>query len=82
MINARYRENMEPNYNRLGGKAGIVDVTSRIISAYSWTGAGSNPLNAVSFDFSTFSCSLFMKVLPIIRSISLVRMYDPWSGFL
>ncbi|WP_050184025.1 S-layer protein [Domibacillus robiginosus] len=79
MINARYRENMEPNYKGLGGKAGIVDVTSRIISAYSWTGAGSNPLNAVSFDFQPSVAAFYEG--SSYNPKHLISAYDPWSGF-
>ncbi len=79
MINARYRENMEPNYNGLGGKAGIVDVTSRIISAYSWTGAGSNPLHAVSFDFQPSVAAFYEG--SAYNPKHLISAYDPWSGF-
>ena len=79
MINARYRENMEPNYNGLGGKAGIIDVTSRIISVYSWTGAGNNPLNAVSFDFQPSVAAFYEG--SSYNPKHLISAYDPWSGF-
>ncbi|MDQ0902082.1 MULTISPECIES: S-layer protein [unclassified Paenibacillus] len=79
MINARYRENMEPNYKGLGGKAGIIDVTSRIISVYSWTGAGSNPLNAVSFDFQPSVAAFYEG--SSYNPKHLISAYDPWSGF-
>ncbi len=79
MINARYRENMEPNYQGLGGKAGIIDVTSRIISVYSWTGAGSNPLNAVSFDFQPSVAAFYEG--SSYNPKHLISAYDPWSGF-
>ncbi|WP_235548821.1 S-layer protein [Paenibacillus sp. Soil522] len=79
MINARYRENMEPNYQGLGGKAGIIDVTSRIISVYSWTGAGSNPLNAVSFDFQPSIAAFYEG--SSYNPKHLISAYDPWSGF-
>lgn len=79
MINARYRENMEPNYKGLGGKAGIIDVTSRIISVYSWTGATNNPLNAVSFDFQP-SVAAFYEGSQY-NPKHLISAYDPWSGF-
>lgn len=79
MINARYRENMEPHYNGLGGKAGIIDVTSRIISVYSWTGAGSNPLRAVSFDFQPSVAAFYEG--SSYNPKHLISAYDPWSGF-
>lgn len=79
MINARYRENMEPNYKGLGGKAGIIDVTSRIISVYSWTGAGSNPLHAVSFDFQPSVAAFYEG--SSYNPKHLISAYDPWSGF-
>ncbi|WP_257535958.1 S-layer protein [Metabacillus litoralis] len=79
MINARYRENMEPHYKGLGGKAGIIDVTSRIISVYSWTGATNNPLNAVSFDFQP-SVAAFYEGSQY-NPKHLISAYDPWSGF-
>ncbi|MBD0384806.1 FIVAR domain-containing protein [Paenibacillus sedimenti] len=79
MINARYRENMEPNYKGLGGKAGIIDVTSRIMSVYSWTGAGSNPLNAVSFDFQPSVAAFYEG--SSYNPKHLISTYDPWSGF-
>ncbi|MCV9885403.1 glycoside hydrolase family 30 protein [Metabacillus halosaccharovorans] len=79
MINARYRENMEPNYNGLGGKAGIIDVTSRIISVYSWTGAQNNPLNAVSFDFQPSVAAFYEG--SAYNPKHLISAYDPWSGF-
>ncbi|WP_254842639.1 S-layer protein [Bacillus sp. MRMR6] len=79
MINARYRENMEPNYKGLGGKAGIIDVTSRIISVYSWTGAGSNPLNAVSFDFQPSVAAFYEGAS--YNPKHLISAMDPWSGF-
>lgn len=79
MINARYRENMEPNYKGIGGKAGIIDVTSRIISAYSWTGAGSNPLKAVSFDFQPSVAAFYEG--SSYNPKHLISAYDPWSGF-
>lgn len=79
MINARYRQNMEPNYQGLGGKAGIIDVTSRIISVYSWTGAGNNPLNAVSFDFQPSVAAFYEG--SSYNPKHLISAYDPWSGF-
>ncbi|WP_391559197.1 S-layer protein [Robertmurraya sp.] len=79
MINARYRDNMEPQYKGLGGKAGIIDVTSRIISVYSWTGAGSNPLNAVSFDFQPSVAAFYEG--SAYNPKHLISAYDPWSGF-
>lgn len=79
MINARYRDNMEPQYQGLGGKAGIIDVTSRIISVYSWTGAGSNPLNAVSFDFQPSVAAFYEG--SSYNPKHLISAYDPWSGF-
>ncbi|SFP33736.1 S-layer protein [Salibacterium halotolerans] len=79
MVNARYRENMEPQYNGLGGQYGIVDVTSRIISAYSWEGAGEHPLNAVSFDFQP-SVSAFYEGASY-NPKHLISAKDPWSGF-
>ncbi|WP_462412931.1 S-layer protein [Neobacillus sp. Marseille-QA0830] len=79
MINARYRENMEPNYNGLGGKAGIIDVTSRIISVYNWTGAGNTPLNAVSFDFQPSVAAFYEGAA--YNPKHLISAYDPWSGF-
>jgi hypothetical protein len=79
MINARYRQNMEPNYKGLGGKAGIIDVTSRIISVYSWTGAGSNPLNAVSFDFQPSVAAFYEG--SAYNPKHLISAMDPWSGF-
>ncbi|MBM7603910.1 hypothetical protein JOC75_001883 [Metabacillus crassostreae] len=79
MINARYRENMEPNYQGLGGKAGIIDVTSRIISVYSWTGAASNPLNAVSFDFQPSVAAFYEG--SAYNPKHLISAFDPWSGF-
>ena len=79
MINARYRLNMEPHYGGLGGRAGIVDVTSRIISVYSWTGAGNRPLRAVSFDFQP-SVSAFYEGSSY-HPKHLINASDPWSGF-
>lgn len=79
MINARYRENMEPHYKGLGGKAGIIDVTSRIISVYSWTGASNNPLNAVSFDFQPSVAAFYEG--SSYNPKHLISAYDPWSGF-
>jgi hypothetical protein len=79
MINARYRDNMEPQYKGLGGKAGIIDVTSRIISVYSWTGAGNNPLNAVSFDFQPSIAAFYEG--SAYNPKHLISAYDPWSGF-
>ena len=79
MINARFRENMEPNYKGIGGKAGIIDVTSRIISVYSWTGAGSHPLNAVSFDFQPSVAAFYEG--SSYNPKHLISAYDPWSGF-
>ncbi|MFC4321550.1 S-layer protein [Litchfieldia salsa] len=79
MINARYRENMEPHYKGLGGKAGIIDVTSRIISVYSWTGASSNPLNAVSFDFQPSVAAFYEG--SSYNPKHLISAFDPWSGF-
>lgn len=79
MINARYRKNMEPNYNGIGGKAGIIDVTSRIISVYTWTGAGSNPLKAVSFDFQPSVAAFYEG--SSYNPKHLISAYDPWSGF-
>ncbi|MFC0211106.1 S-layer protein [Paenibacillus chartarius] len=79
MINARYRQNMEPQYQGLGGKAGIVDVTSRIISVYSWTGAGANPLKAVSFDFQPSAAAFYEG--SAYNPKHLISAYDPWSGF-
>nr|WP_263323639.1 S-layer protein [Neobacillus sp. Marseille-Q6967] len=79
MINARYRENMEPNYKGLGGKAGIIDVTSRIISVYSWTGAGNTPLNAVSFDFQPSVAAFYEG--SAYNPKHLISAMDPWSGF-
>ncbi|MCZ8519415.1 MULTISPECIES: S-layer protein [Paenibacillus] len=79
MINARYREKMEPQYKGLGGKAGIVDVTSRIISAYSWSGAGSNPLRAVSFDLQPAVAAFYEG--SSYNPKHLISAYDPWSGF-
>lgn len=79
MINARYREKMEPHYNGLGGKAGIIDVTSRIISVYTWTGAGQHPLNAVSFDFQPSVASFYEGAA--YNPKHLISAFDPWSGF-
>ncbi|AEI43030.1 S-layer protein [Paenibacillus mucilaginosus] len=79
MINARYREKMEPHYGGLGGKAGILDVTSRIISVYSWTGAGSHPLRAVSFDFQPSVAAFYEG--SSYNPKHLISAYDPWSGF-
>lgn len=79
MINARYRENMEPNYLGLGGKAGIIDVISRIISVYTWTGAGGDPLNAVSFDFQPSVAAFYEGAA--YNPKHLISAYDPWSGF-
>ncbi|MBD8068667.1 S-layer protein [Bacillus sp. PS06] len=79
MVNARYRENMEPHYNGLGGKAGIIDVTSRIISVYSWTGAGNLPLNAVSFDFQPSVAAFYEG--SAYNPKHLISAFDPWSGF-
>lgn len=79
MINTRYRENMESNYQGVGGTTGIVDVASRIISAYTWTGAGENPLNAVSFDFQPAVASFYEGAA--YNPKHLVSAYDPWSGF-
>jgi hypothetical protein len=79
MINARYRQNMEPQYSGLGGKAGIVDVTSRIISVYTWTGAGRNPLRAVSFDFQPSVAAFYEG--SAYNPKHLISAYDPWSGF-
>lgn len=79
MINARYRQNMEPNYKGLGGKAGIIDVTSRIISVYTWTGAGNNPLNAVSFDFQPSVAAFYEG--SSYNPKHLISAMDPWSGF-
>ncbi|MEH7250691.1 S-layer protein [Neobacillus niacini] len=79
MINARYRQNMEPNYKGLGGKAGIIDVTSRIISVYSWTGAGKTPLNAVSFDFQPSVAAFYEG--SSYNPKHLISAMDPWSGF-
>ncbi|SFL53310.1 Glycosyl hydrolase family 59 [Gracilibacillus orientalis] len=79
MINARYRENMEPDYNGLGGRAGIIDVTSRIISVYSWEGAGDLPLNAVSFDFQPSVAAFYQGTQ--YNPKHLISAFDPWSGF-
>ncbi|PWU69414.1 S-layer protein [Gracilibacillus dipsosauri] len=79
MINARYRDNMEPQYHGLGGRAGIIDVTSRIISVYSWTGAGNYPLNAVSFDFQPAVAAFYQGAQ--YNPKHLISAFDPWSGF-
>ncbi|MGY4691071.1 S-layer protein [Salibacterium sp. K-3] len=79
MINARYRDNMEPDYKGLGGQAGIVDVTSRIISAYTWTGAGDYSLNAVSFDFQPSVAAFYQGAT--YNPKQLIGAMDPWSGF-
>ncbi|WP_018931173.1 immunoglobulin-like domain-containing protein [Gracilibacillus lacisalsi] len=79
MINARYRENMEPHYNGLGGRGGIIDVTSRIISVYSWEGAGNLPLNAVSFDFQPSVAAFYQGAQ--YNPKHLISAFDPWSGF-
>lgn len=79
MINARYRLNMEPHYNGLGGRAGIIDVTSRIISVYSWTGAENLPLQAVSFDFQPSVAAFYEG--SNYNPKHLISASDPWSGF-
>lgn len=79
MINTRYRENMESQYQGVGGTAGVVDVASRIISAYTWTGAGANPLNAISFDFQPAVASFYEGAA--YNPKHLISAYDPWSGF-
>ncbi|SPT78433.1 Glycosyl hydrolase family 59 [Niallia circulans] len=79
MIHARYRLNMEPQYNGLGGQAGIVDVASRIISVYSWTGAGDLPLQAVSFDFQPSVAAFYEG--SNYNPKHLISASDPWSGF-
>ncbi|MDC3416772.1 S-layer protein [Aquibacillus salsiterrae] len=79
MINARYRENMEPSYNGIGGNAGIVDVVSRIISVYSWTGTSETPLNAVSFDFQPSVAAFYQGAQ--YNPKQLISAFDPWSGF-
>ncbi|MCM3548550.1 S-layer protein [Alkalihalobacillus clausii] len=79
MINARYRLNMEPQYNGLGGQAGIVDVASRIISVYSWTGAGDLPLQAISFDFQPSVAAFYEG--SNYNPKHLISASDPWSGF-
>ncbi|UOQ48444.1 Ig-like domain-containing protein [Gracilibacillus caseinilyticus] len=79
MINARYRDNMEPDYNGLGGRAGIIDVTSRIISVYSWEGANDQPLNAVSFDFQPSVAAFYQGAQ--YNPKQLISAFDPWSGF-
>nr|WP_245301509.1 S-layer protein [Virgibacillus natechei] len=79
MINARYRNNMEPDYEGLGGRYGIIDVTSRIISMYSWEGAGDNPLNAVTFDFQP-SVGAFYQGSSYSPK-HLINAFTPWSGF-
>ncbi|WP_413375809.1 immunoglobulin-like domain-containing protein [Alkalihalobacillus sp. 1P02AB] len=78
MINARYRINMEPHYQGLGGQYGIVDVTSRIISMYTWEGAGENPLNAVSFDFQP-SVGAFYQGSSYSPK-HLISAFTPWNG--
>ncbi|MGM7723203.1 S-layer protein [Metabacillus sp. Hm71] len=79
MINARYRENMEPHYNGIGGNVGVVDVISRIISIYSWTGETKNPLNAVSFDFQPSVAAFYQGAQ--YNPKHLISAFDPWSGF-
>ncbi|MFZ4450784.1 S-layer protein [Salibacterium aidingense] len=79
MINARYRENMEPEYDGLGGQAGIIDVTSRIISVYSWEGAGDLPLQSVSFDFQPSVAAFYQGAQ--YNPKHLISAFDPWSGF-
>ncbi|SDO03938.1 FIVAR domain-containing protein [Alkalicoccus daliensis] len=79
MINARYRLNMEPAYEGLGGRYGIVDVSSRIISMYSWEGAGDHPLNAVSFDFQPAVGAFYQG--SGYSPKHLINAFTPWSGF-
>ncbi|QKS70287.1 S-layer protein [Paenalkalicoccus suaedae] len=79
MINARYRLNMEPHYAGLGGRYGIVDVTSRIISMYTWEGAGGNPLHAVSFDFQPAVAAFYQG--SSYSPKHLINAHSPWSGF-
>lgn len=79
MINARDRKNMEPHYKGLGGRAGIIDVTSRIISVYTWEGAGELPLNAVSFDFQPSVAAFYQGAQ--YNPKHLISAFDPWSGF-
>ncbi|WP_407271199.1 S-layer protein [Radiobacillus sp. PE A8.2] len=79
MINARYRENMQPYYNGLGGTVGVVDVISRIISVYSWTGETQNPLHAVSFDFQPSVAAFYQGAQ--YNPKHLISAFDPWSGF-
>ncbi|MCK0470980.1 S-layer protein [Halalkalibacter sp. APA_J-10(15)] len=78
MINARYRINMEPHYQGLGGRYSIVDVTSRIISMYSWEGAGEHPLQAVSFDFQP-SVGAFYQGSSYTPK-HLINAFTPWNG--
>jgi LPXTG-motif cell wall-anchored protein len=79
MINARYRENMQPEYNGVGGTASIVDVASRVMLGYSWNGTTSNPLNAVSFDFQPAVASFYEGAS--YNPKHLISAFDPWSGF-
>ncbi|GAF65484.1 putative glcosyl hydrase [Bacillus sp. TS-2] len=78
LVNARYRINVEPHYQGLGGQYGIVDVTSRIISMYSWEGAGEHPLNAVSFDFQP-SVGAFYQGSSYSPK-HLISAFTPWNG--
>lgn len=79
MINARYRTNMEPHYKGLGGKAGILDVATRIINVYKWEGAGEYPLQAISFDFQPAVASFYQGAQ--YNPKHLISAFDPWSGF-
>ncbi|SHN22087.1 immunoglobulin-like domain-containing protein [Gracilibacillus kekensis] len=79
MINARYRENMQPHYKGIGGEVGVADVISRIISIYSWTGETENPLQAVSFDFQPSVAAFYQGAQ--YNPKHLISAFDPWSGF-
>ena len=78
MVNSRYRINME-SYGGLGGSAGTIDVVQRISAVYSWTGTGSTPLKAVSFDFQPAVAAFYEGSSYTPKH--LISAYDPWSGF-
>lgn len=79
MINARYRTNMEPHYQGLGGKGGILDVATRIINVYAWNSAQEHPLQAISFDFQPAVASFYQGSQ--YNPKHLISAFDPWSGF-
>ncbi len=79
MVRAANRYHVDPDRGGIGGYRGVVDIASRFINMYRWSGSMANPARMTKFMFQPAIISNYQGAR--YNPKDLISAHWPWSGY-